>query len=471
MSVSPAILARLKAAVGPGGTLESDVDTDPFVRDWRGRYRGATLLVLRPASTAEVAAIVAICSETGTALVPQGGNTSMVAGGIPRAGGEDIVLSLSRMKRIRELDPANHTMTVEAGCVLADVQAAAREAGRLFPLSLAAEGSCQIGGNLSTNAGGTAVLRYGNARDLVLGLEVVLPDGSVWDGLRALRKDNSGFDLKQIFLGAEGSLGIITAAVVKLFPLPAEVVTAMVTLPAPADATHLLNRLREASGDAVLTFEYINRNCLDLVLQHIPGTVDPLGSRFAHYALVELAAGSGGAHLAPVLEDVLAEGLEGGWVCDAALAASEAQAAKLWKLRESIPEAARADGGCIAHDVSVPVSRVAELLVRGTALCEGAIEGVRVIAFGHLGDGNIHFNVVRPRGEAAAPFLERRADLTPRVDDLVSALDGSFSAEHGIGQLKREQLRRYRSPTELAVMEKIKAALDPGGIMNPGKVL
>ena len=298
MQVSPAILARLKAALPPGRALESEADTDPFVRDWRGRYRGATPLVLQPGSTAEVAAIVAICAETGTPVVPQGGNTGMVAGGIPRAEGEDVVLSLSRMKRIRDLDPANHTMTVEAGCVLADVQAAAREAGRLFPLSLAAEGSCQIGGNLSTNAGGTAVLRYGNARDLVLGLEVVLPDGSVWDGLRALRKDNSGFDLKQVFLGAEGSLGIITAAVIKLFPLPAEVVTALVTLPEPADATRLLSRLREASGDAVVTFEYINRNCLDLVLEHIPGTADPLGPRFAHYALVELAAGSGGARVA-----------------------------------------------------------------------------------------------------------------------------------------------------------------------------
>ena len=471
MPVPPTVIARLKAALPRGRALESEVDTEPFVRDWRGRYRGATPLVLQPHSTAEVAVIVAICAETGTPVVPQGGNTSMVAGGIPRGSGEDIVLSLSRMKRIRDIDPINHTMTVEAGCVLADVQAAAREAGRLFPLSLAAEGSCQIGGNLSTNAGGTAVLRYGNARDLVLGLEVVLPDGSVWDALRALRKDNSGFDIKQIFLGAEGSLGIITAAVVKLFPLPREVVTAMVTVPAPADATRLLSRLREASGDAVVTFEYINRNCLDLVLEHIPGSSDPLDSRFAHYALVELAAGSGGAHLAPVLEDVLSEGLETGWVCDAALASSEAQTAKLWKLRETIPEAARADGGCISHDVSVPVSRVPELLERGTALCERTIAGARVIAFGHLGDGNIHFNVVRPRDAAAAPFLERRAELTPMVDDLVSELDGSFSAEHGIGQIKREQLRRYRSTTELALMEKIKAALDPDGIMNPGKVL
>ena len=471
MPVSPALLARLKAALPPGRTLESEVDTDPFVRDWRGRYRGSTPLVLQPGSSAEVAAIVAICAETGTPMVPQGGNTSMVAGAIPRPEGEDIVVSLSRMKRIRDIDAVNHTMTVEAGCVLADVQAAAREAGRLFPLSLAAEGSCQIGGNLSTNAGGTAVLRYGNARDLVLGLEVVLPDGSVWDGLRALRKDNSGFDLKQIFLGAEGSLGIITAAVVKLFPLPAEVLCAMVAIPEPADATRLLSRLREASGDAVLTFEYINRNCLDLVLEHIPGSADPLASRFAHYALVELEAGSGGVRLASVLEDVLAEGLEAGWVCDAALASSETQAAKLWKLRETIPEAARADGGCIAHDVSVPVSRVPELLERGTTLCERAIDRARVIAFGHLGDGNIHFNVARPPDTAAAPFLERRADLTPMMDDLVSELDGSFSAEHGIGQIKREQLRRYRSSTELALMEKIKAAIDPGGIMNPGKVL
>ena len=471
MSLPPAVLARLKQVVEPGAALESAADREPFEHDWRGRFRGATPLVLRPRSTEQVARIIALCAETGTPVVPQGGNTSMVAGAIPRADGDDVVLSLSRMRRIRDVDPVNHTMTVEAGCVLAEVQAAARRAGRLFPLSLAAEGSCQIGGNLSTNAGGTAVLRYGNARDLVLGLEVVLPDGSVWDGLRGLRKDNTGFDLKQLFLGAEGCLGVITAAVLKLFPLPADTITAMVAVSSPANAVRLLVRLREASGDAVVTFEYMNRHCLDLVLAHVPGCRDPLAAGHAHYALVELAAGSRDARLAPVLEGVLSEGFEAGWVRDAALAASEAQTARLWKLRETIPEAARADGGCIAHDVSVPISRVAEFLERGTALCEQTIEGVRVIAFGHLGDGNIHFNLVRPREAAPGPFLERRDRITPMVDALVGELAGSFSAEHGIGQLKRAQLRRYRSEVELTLMEKIKAALDPRGIMNPGKVL
>ena len=471
MPLSPALLARLKQAVGPGAVLESEADRAPFERDWRGRFRGATPLVLRPRSTGEVARIIALCAETGTALVPQGGNTSMVAGAIPRAGGDDVVLSLSRMRRVRNVDPVNHTMTVEAGCVLAEVQAAARRAGRLFPLHLAAEGTCQIGGNLSTNAGGTAVLRYGNARDLVLGLEVVLPDGSVWEGLRGLRKDNTGFDLKQIFLGAEGCLGVITAAVLKLFPLPADTVTAMAALPSPADAVRLLVRLRETSGDALTAFEYLNRHCLDLVLEHIPGSGDPLASRHAHYALIELAAGSRGIGLSPMLENVLSEGFDAGWVRDAALAASEAQSARLWKLRESMPESTRADGGCIAHDVSVPISRVAEFLERGTALCERVIEGVRVIAFGHLGDGNIHFNLVRPKEAAPGPFLRRRDRITPMVDELVGELAGSFSAEHGIGQLKRAQLRRYRSEVELALMEKVKAALDPRGIMNPGKVL
>ncbi|MCP5154555.1 MAG: FAD-binding oxidoreductase [Ectothiorhodospiraceae bacterium] len=469
--VGPEIIERLKAAVGARGFLEAEVDKAPFLVDWRGMTRGTAPLVLRPASTEEVAAVVGICAEAGIGVVPQGGNTGMMAGSVPTGAGGEVVLCLGRMNRIREVDPINYTMTVEAGCVLADVQRAAEEAGRLFPLSLAAEGSCQVGGNLSTNAGGTAVLRYGNARDLVLGLEVVLPDGRIWSGLRRLRKDNTGYDLKQIFLGAEGTLGIITAAVLKLFPRPAETCTAMVAVRDPAAATALLARLREATGDAVTTFEYMHRLCFDLVLEMIDGTTDPIADRHVHYALVELSAGREGAGLRDVLEAVLGEAFESGAVLDATIAASDAQAQALWRMRESIPEANTQTGGCIRHDVSVPVSRVAEFLEQATRLCEASIPGVRVSPFGHLGDGNIHFNLVRPVELAAPDFLALKDQVTPRVHDLVMAFDGSFSAEHGIGIAKRAELARYRTEVELDLMRALKAAIDPRGIMNRTKVL
>ncbi len=471
MTLSENVTDRLKDAVGRGGYVEEARDMHTYVHDWRGRLRGETPIVLRPGSVGSVIEVVRICAETGTALVPQGGNTNMVGGAIPDSSGDGVVVSLSRLNRIRDVDPINYTMTVEAGCILANIQAAAIEAGRLFPLSLAAEGSCQIGGNLSTNAGGTAVLRYGNARDLVLGLEVVLPSGALWDGLRRLRKDNTGFDLKQLFLGAEGQLGIITAAVIKLFPLPADTRVAMVAVAEPARATELLARLREASGDAVVTFEYLHRRCIELVLEHIAGCADPLAEVHEHYVLVELAGGRRDSDLPEVLETVLGEGFEEGWLRDAVLASSEAQSAQLWKLRETIPEAARAAGGVIAHDVSVPVSRVAEFLARATSMVQQAVEGVRVIPFGHMGDGNIHFNLVAPQGEEPSRFFERREQITPQVDDLVAELEGSFSAEHGIGQTKRAQLVRYRGGVELELMRTLKRALDPTGIMNPGKVL
>ena len=470
MPVSAEIIRRLRSAVGPNGYLDRENDMQAYVQDWRGRFHGATPIVLRPDCTAQVAAIVEICAGSSTGIVPQGGNTGMVAGAIPREHGEEVIVSLSRMNRVRDLDTDNYTMTLEAGCVLADVQSAAHEAGRLFPLSLAAEGSCQIGGNLSTNAGGTAVLRYGNARDMVLGLEVVLASGEVWHGLRRLRKDNTGLDLKQLFLGAEGTLGIITAAVIKLFPLPADTQCAMVAVSRPAEATRLLARLREVSADAVVTFEYIDRRSIELVLEHIPGTVDPLPEPFEHYLLVELAGGQTASALSEILESVLAEGFERGRVLNATIASSEAQVQQLWRLRETIPEAARAAGGVIAHDISVPVSSVAEFLQRGVDLAERTIPGVRVLAFGHLGDGNIHFNLAAPERESPEQFFTRREQITPRIDDLVGELHGSFSAEHGIGQLKKAQLARYRAGVELELMRTVKHALDPAGIMNPGKV-
>jgi FAD/FMN-containing dehydrogenase len=361
-------------------------------------------------------------------------------------------------------------MTVEAGCVLAEVQAAAREAGRLFPLSLAAEGSCQIGGNLSTNAGGTAVLRYGNARELVLGLEVVLPNGDVWDGLRRLRKDNTGYDLKQLFLGAEGSLGIVTAAVLKLFPLPVDSATAMVAMPSVESAPMLLAALREASGDAISTFEYMHRACLDILAEHTD-LGDPFDDVYQHYALVELTSSRADAGLGPLLEHALGHAFEQGIAIDAVIASSGAQAERLWRMRETLPEAQKNLGVGIKHDVSVPVSRVPEFIVRVTEYCEDAIEGARAVSFGHIGDGNVHFNVMQPIDADVPAFLARGDEITTRVHDIAAELDGSFSAEHGIGVLKKPDLERYKSPVELNLMRTLKRALDPKNIMNPGKVI
>ncbi len=460
----------LKAAVGPRGWIESDQDKAPYLLDARQLYRGRSPLVLSPASTTEVATVVRICRDHGVGIVPQGGNTGYVGGSVPTAGGSEVLVSLARMNRIRDIDPLDYSMTVEAGCVLARIQEAAAEAGRLFPLSLAAEGSCQIGGNLSTNAGGIAVLRYGNARDLVLGLEVVLPDGRVWDGLRRLRKDNTGYDMKQLFLGAEGTLGIITAAVLRLFPRPSQSRTAFAAVADPAAATALLARFRDTGGDEVTSFEYLARPCIDFVLAHIPGTREPLQARYDHYVLVELSTSRADADLDGLMETVLGAAMEGGEVLDASLSHNEAQAQAFWAIRESVPEAQKHEGASIKHDVSVAVSKVPELLAGATALAVAAIPGVRVVPFGHLGDGNIHFNLSQPRDMAADAFLGHAEAMTRQLHDLVAELDGSFSAEHGVGQLKRADLRRYRSEVELDMMESVKRAIDPRGLMNPGKL-
>jgi D-lactate dehydrogenase (cytochrome) len=465
------VIEALKAAVGPKGWIAAEAEKTPYLVDARELFHGRTPLVLRPATTAEVAEIVRICAEAGVGIVPQGGNTGYVGGSVPGEEGGELLVSLGRMNRVRAVDPLDYTITVEAGCILAEVQQAAAAVERLFPLSLAAEGSCQIGGNLSTNAGGTAVLRYGNARDLVLGLEVVLPDGRVWDGLRRLRKDNRGYDLKQLFLGAEGTLGVITAAVLKLFPLPSESCTALVAVADPASATGLLARFRDSSGDAVTSFEYLNRVCLDLVLEHLPDTTDPFDRPHAHYVLLELASGRGDGGLRSLAESVLVEAFEAGEALDAVIAASAAQGQRLWALREGIPEAQKHAGGCIKHDVSVPVSRVPEFLTKATALAERSIPGVRVAPFGHLGDGNVHFNLTQPRQSERAAFLAHGERITDAVHALAAELDGSFSAEHGIGRLKKGDLRRYKTPVELALMDALKQTLDPKGIMNPGKVL
>ncbi|MDX1431564.1 MAG: FAD-binding oxidoreductase [Gammaproteobacteria bacterium] len=470
-SIDAAVLARLAAVVGEAGVVADAADKARYLVDERKLYHGDAALVLRPSSTEQVAAVVRICAAAGIGIVPQGGNTGMVGGGVPRGRGGEVVLSLARMNRVREVDAIDYTMTVEAGCVLADVQRAAREAGRLFPLSLAAEGSCQIGGNLSTNAGGTAVLRYGNARELVLGLEVVLPDGEIWDGLRRLRKNNTGYDLKQLFLGAEGSLGIVTAAVLKLFPLPTDTCTALVALGDAHAAPRLLAALRELSGDRVSSFEYMQRGCMQLLEAEIEGARDPFAVPYEHYALVELAASEPDARLQQVMERALEEAFEAGTALDAVIAASGAQAEQLWHLREHIPEAQKRAGAGIKHDVSVPVSRVAEFIDEATRLSVARIPDARVIAFGHIGDGNIHFNLSVPEHGDGAHFLALGRDLTPRIHDLAVSLGGSFSAEHGIGQLKKDELLRYKSETELRLMRTIKHALDPANIMNPGKVI
>jgi D-lactate dehydrogenase (cytochrome) len=469
--VTSEALDKVKAIVGPRGWLTDPADMDPFLVEERGLYRGRARMIVRPASTQEVAEVVKVCAEAGIAIVPQSGNTGLVGGQVPHEHGEEIVLNLGRMNRVRAIDPLNYTITVEAGCILAAVQNAAAEADRLFPLSLGAEGTCQIGGNLSTNAGGIAVLRYGMARDLVLGLEVVLPDGRVWDGLRGLRKDNTGYDLKQLFIGAEGTLGIITAAVLKLFPRPGSVETGFVAVRDPAAAIELLARARAGTGDTITAFELISRQALDMVLKHIPGTADPLPERHPWYVLIEASSGDMGGGLRAAVEGVLAEAVEAGLVTDATIAASGEQTKALWRLRDSITESQKPEGGSIKHDVSVPVSKVPEFIARASAACEATLPGIRIVAFGHAGDGNIHFNLSQPVGADRAQYLARWEEFNRIVHDIVVDLDGSISAEHGIGRLKREELVHYKPAIAIDLMGMLKRTLDPKGIMNPGKVI
>ncbi len=465
------LLDEIRIVVGPAGLITSPQEFAPYATDWRKRYVGKPLAVVRPASTAEAARVVRACSDARTAIVPQGGNTGLCGAATPDASGSQIVLSLSRMSRIRAIDAGNNTMTAEAGCVLASLQKAAEEAGRLFPLSLAAEGSCEIGGNLSTNAGGTAVLRYGNAREMVLGLEVVLPSGEIWDGLRGLRKDNTGYDLKQLFIGAEGTLGVITAAVLKLFPLPKSRATAVVALQNPEKALALLVRALDACGERLTGFELFSDFCLSLVLKHFKDTAAPFPRRFPHYVLVELSDTQPGEGARTLAESALEAALEEEIILDAAVAQSETQARAFWSLREFISEAQAREGPNIKHDVSIPISRIAEFISATDAELARAHPGVRMVTFGHLGDGNLHYNVSPPEGTAPDVFAKDSAPINRIVHDSVARFGGSISAEHGLGQLKREEIRRYKSPLELELMLKIKRALDPYGIMNPGKVL
>ncbi|MEO8305013.1 MAG: FAD-binding oxidoreductase [Betaproteobacteria bacterium] len=462
--------ARLDAAVGSAQVLTATSDVAPYVTDWRGRFKGRALAVVRPGGTDEVAAVVRACAEFGVPIVAQGGNTGQCGGATPDDQGNAVVLSLARLNRVRAIDTANATLTAEAGVPLARVQQAAEEQGLLFPLSLAAEGSCTIGGNLSTNAGGTAVLRFGNARELVLGIEVVLADGRVWNGLRGLRKDNTGYDLKQLFIGAEGTLGVVTAAVLKLFPAPRSRYTAFAATPDVASAVRLLHDLRQALGDRITGFELMSALSIAVSRKHHPGSPDPCPGH-PWYALIQVDDAAAESASGAQLEGALGAALERGIALDATIAQSGEQARALWALRENIAEAQRREGPNIKHDISLPVSAIPRFLDQARGALSAALPGVRFVTFGHLGDGNLHYNLAGPEGSAPGAFMDNTRSANRIVHDLVAAHGGSISAEHGIGQQKRDELVRYKSATELDLMRAVKLAFDPAGIFNPGKVL
>ncbi|MBV8187036.1 MAG: FAD-binding oxidoreductase [Alphaproteobacteria bacterium] len=468
---------KLRAIVGERGLITDDAGKHPYLTDWRENYLGSALAVVRPASTEEVAAVVRLCIDERAAIVPQGGNTGMMGGGTPHREGREIVLSLNRMNRILEVDPIGYTMTVEAGVVLKTIQETAAEHDRLFPLSLAAEGSCTIGGNLSTNAGGVQVLHYGNTRQLVLGVEVVTPQGEMWNGLRALKKDNTGYDLRDLYLGAEGTLGIITKAVLKLWPKPKDTATSWIAVPSPEAAVALLSGANAASEDNVTSCELMGRQGIDLVLKHIPGALDPLAEPHDWYVLLEWASTrprrsrANDTGLAEKMEAYLGEALETGLVLDAALAQNEAQTRAFWALRENHSEAQKREGPSIKHDISVSVSKIPAFMQEGLVAMKRVLPDCRPVPFGHVGDGNLHFNCQAPPGWDKARFMPFVEPISTAVYDLVVRYGGSISAEHGIGQLKVDELAHYRSQVELDTMRAIKRALDPKNLMNPGKVI
>ncbi len=464
------LLAAIAAITGGDGVLTGEAAA-AYCQDWRGRYRGDALAVVFPADTQQVSAVVQLCATNHIAIVPQGGNTSLCGGSVPLANKpRQMVVNLSRMNRVREVDATNYTMTVEAGCKLASLYEAAEEADRLFPLGLTAIAPhCEIGGNLSTNAGGIGVLRYGNARDLVLGLEVVLPDGRIWNGLRRLRKDNTGYDLKHLFIGAEGTLGIITAAVLKLYPRPKSVATACVAVRDPSAAVALLAHLRATCGDKIGGFEIISRSCLDLVFKHIPDTSEPFSTKHEWIVITQLAD-----VLQAPLDAALRYALNsfGSGIIEFEITANKDDAERWWKLRKNISDAQKAEGLSIKHDVSVPISRVAEFINKASATLRDAYPGIRIVAFGHIGDGNIHYNASMLDAAQNKDFIRLYEHEVNRiVYGVVSGLDGSISAEHGLGQLKRHEITHYKSSLEIELMRSIKHTLDPQGLMNPGKVI
>ncbi len=455
------LLDKLKDIVGPKGWKTEPADLDAKLTDWRCRVTGTTPMAVFPASTQEVADIVAVCADANVAIVPQGGNTGMCAGAIPDATGTQILLSLDRMNKIRHVDADNFSMEVEAGCILENIQTAAEKSDRHFALSLGAEGSCQIGGNLSTNAGGINVVRYGTARAQVLGLEAVMADGTIVSSLRSLRKDTAGYDLKQLFIGSEGTLGIITAAALKLFPVPAAKHTALIAIESPADAVRLLARLRLELTDVIEAFELVSDFVFGLVEKHVPGSSLPFTDRSPWYVLMDAALGDDVERLEQALGDAANDEL----ISDAVIAKNVEESGKLWRMRHSIAAAEKAHGRSLKHDISVPVSRLEEFLRRGDLLLADLMPEAQLIAFGHVGDGNLHYNVELPGGEG------EHAEISAAIYELVVALGGSFSAEHGVGTLKRQYLPKYRNEGEIGLMRTLKTALDPKGILNPGKVI
>jgi len=463
------MIGRLQAIVGAEQVLRG-AQAAPYFKDWRGRYAGTAKAVVFPADTAQVAAVVSLCAQHKIAIVPQGGNTSLCGASVPLNEGRQVVLNLSRMNKVLGVDVSNHTMTVQAGCTLLAVRATAEYHNCLFPLGLTAIAEhCEIGGNISTNAGGISVLRYGSMRDMVLGLEVVMPDGRIWNGLRSLRKDNTGYDLKQLFIGAEGTLGIVTAAVLKLQPRPQTTVTAMVAVGNVTSATRLLELIRESCGNALTGFELISHNCLEMVLKNIPGTTDPFAAQYPWYLLIQLSDVNKN-----LVQDTLRNTVAGFTSprFDYQITTDAQVAEQWWKIRRNISEAQKREGISIKHDVSVPVSRVAQFILHADASLKSAYPGVRVLAFGHMGDGNIHYNVSLPDKHKNILFIAaQEANVNKLVYEVIRELGGSISAEHGLGQLKREAIRDYKDPLELELRRTIKHALDPYGLMNPGKVI
>lgn len=454
-----------------GRMIDNAADMAPFLVDWRKLWQGAALAVVQPEDTADVAAVVRWCAETGTPLVPQGGNTGMSGGATPDESGRAIVLSLARLNKVRAIDAVNDTISVDAGCILQQIQATAEAHGKLFPLSLAAEGSCSIGGNLATNAGGTGVLRYGNARDLCLGLEVVTADGEVWDGMTALRKNNSGYDLRDLFIGSEGTLGIITGAVLKLFPAPAAKVAAFVAVDNPAQAVALFGHIRQAAYTNLTAFEMLSQTCLELVTHHLPGTRSPLETAAPWYVLIEMSDAGSEDTIRETMEGLLGSAFEAELITDAVVAQSVGQSGDFWNLRENIAEAQGAEGKTIKHDIALPISAIPAFLGECDAAVAARWPDVRFVVFGHLGDGNLHYNFSPPRGGDQALFVAQQDEINRVVHDCVRSHQGTISAEHGLGMLRHREADRFRTPTDRRLHHAIKAALDPQGILNPGKLL
>jgi FAD/FMN-containing dehydrogenase len=464
-------LERLRRIVGPKGWTTNPDDMAPHLTDWRNAYSGQAAMVLRPRTSDEVRRIVKTANEFSISLVPQGGNTSLVGGSVPGSSGNEIIVSLTRMRTIRSIDPLNYTITVDAGLTLAEIQEEAAKANRLFPLSLGAEGTAEIGGAISTNAGGVNVLKYGNTRDLVLGIEAILPNGDVFDDLTGLRKDNTGYDLKQLIIGAEGTLGIVTAATLKLFPSIKASATALAAVPSPKAAVELLSLAREASSDHVTSFEIISRLAMDLVFKHIPGCMDPLSKSYEWYVLIELGSPRSHDLLRRRLEDILTTALDKNLVLDGALAANIAQADTLWRIRHAISEAEKKEGPATKHDISVPVSQIPKFLAQAEIKLKALAPDIQLVTFGHIGDGNLHYNIQKWADIPAEEFTELKPEFTTIIYDLLKEFGGSISAEHGIGQMKRDALKTVKSKEIMAAMQAVKNALDPKGIMNPGKVL